>query len=638
MKGKRFLTLFACLFVFVAFVSIEGRAQDIRVPDEFDTIQAAVDEAYSRGGGIVFVAAGTYSHATNLEVFPIRMKDGVQLIGEGADVCIIDAGRVSEVFRCEYLTNARIEGFEITGGDAYRGSAIYIYRSALTIANNIISGNGILGAWGNFETQLGTIYCRESAPTISNNIITGNLAQYGGGILCEYPDISNNNPIITENVISGNDTRFGGAIYFYRCSPSIISNVISDNTALWGAGIYCRNYYYYAPLPTIANNIITGNAASGYGGGIYCYFNSPATITNNTIADNSASTGGGIHWRYHGLTTMTNNIITGNTASLFGGGIYGDSPNLSNVTYNDVWGNSPDNYYPDVYSPENPPGNISDDPMFRDPAIGDYHLQRGSPCIDVGNNSAPGLPLTDFEGDDRIIGSAVDLGADEKTNTPPDADAGPDQTVSAGSGCQATVTLDGSGSSDEDGDTLEYTWTGPFDDVTGSNPTVTLGVGTHTITLTVSDGIAEAMDEVVITVQDVTPPIFDSLVVTPNTLWPPNHKMIPVVVNASVSDNCDPDPVCQIVAVSSNEPDNAQGDGNTAPDWEITGDLTLKLRAERSGKGTSRVYTITVRCIDEAGNAADQQIAVTVPHDQGKKTQTQSSNANKGMKQEKIKK
>jgi len=635
MKGKRFLTLFACLCFLLVFTTQDIRAMDVDVPGPHASIQAAIDEAFASGGGTVRVAAGIYD--SNTQSFPIYMKDGVQLIGEGADVCTLLANGTTSVIICiDVGETSRIEGFEITGGDASSGSAIYIYRSALTITDNIISGNGTLGEWGSFNTDLGTIYCRESSPTISNNIITGNLAQYGGGILCEYPDISNNNPIITENVISGNDTRHGGAIYFYRCSPAIISNVITGNTALWGAGIYCRNYYYYAPLPTIVNNIIAGNAASGYGGGIYCYFSSPATITNNTIADNSASTGGGIRWRYHGLTTMTNNIITGNTASLFGGGIYGDSPNLSNVTYNDVWGNSPDNYYPDVYYPENPPGNISDDPMFRDPAIGDYHLQRGSPCIDVGNNSAPGLPLTDFEGDDRIIGSVVDLGADERTNTPPDADAGSDQTVSAGSDCQAVVALDGSGSSDADGDTLEYTWTGPFGDVTGSNPTVKLGVGTHTITLRVSDGIAEAIDEVVITVQDVTPPSFDSLVATPNTLWPPNHKMIPVVVSASVSDYCDPNPSVQIINVSSNEPDNAKGDGNIAPDWEVTGDLTVNLRAERSGKGTGRVYTITVRCSDSAENFSDRQVIVTVPHDQGNKTQ--SNNANKGKKPEKIKK
>ena len=73
---------------------------------------------------------------------------------------------------------------------------------------------------------------------------------------------------------------------------------------------------------------------------------------------------------------------------------------------------------------------------------------------------------------------------------------------------------------------------------------------------------------------------------------------------------------CSIVSVGSNEPANGLGDGDTAPDWMVTGDLTLTLRAERSGRGGGRVYTITVRCPDAAGNAATTTASVGVPHDQ----------------------
>jgi hypothetical protein len=119
-------------------------------------------------------------------------------------------------------------------------------------------------------------------------------------------------------------------------------------------------------------------------------------------------------------------------------------------------------------------------------------------------------------------------------------------------------------------------------------------------------------------VDDQQPPTIGTVTANPNTLWPPNHKMVPVTVVASVSDNCDSAPVCQITAVSSNEPVNG-GDGDTAPDWELTGDLTVDLRAERAGSGNGRVYTLTVECRDAAHNSASKAITVTVPHDQGKK-------------------
>ena len=53
------------------------------------------------------------------------------------------------------------------------------------------------------------------------------------------------------------------------------------------------------------------------------------------------------------------------------------------------------------------------DPLFMDPANGDFHLSAASPCIDAGDNAAPNLPATDYEGDARIMGTAVDIGADE---------------------------------------------------------------------------------------------------------------------------------------------------------------------------------------------------------------------------------
>jgi hypothetical protein len=69
--------------------------------------------------------------------------------------------------------------------------------------------------------------------------------------------------------------------------------------------------------------------------------------------------------------------------------------------------------------------------------------------------------------------------------------------------------------------------------------------------------------------------------------------------------------VSQIVRVACDEP----SDG----DVSITGALTVKLRAERDGKGDGRVYTIHVSCTDSAGNVSTGTVDVTVPHDQGEK-------------------
>lgn len=117
---------------------------------------------------------------------------------------------------------------------------------------------------------------------------------------------------------------------------------------------------------------------------------------------------------------------------------------------------------------------------------------------------------------------------------------------------------------------------------------------------------------------DTEPPTISSVTASPSVLWPANHKMVPVTVAVVASDNTGV-ASCRIISVTSSEPDSGLGDGDTAGDIQITGDLTLLLRAERSGKGEGRTYTIVVECKDEMGNAATATTTVTVPHDRGKK-------------------
>lgn len=141
-------------------------------------------------------------------------------------------------------------------------------------------------------------------------------------------------------------------------------------------------------------------------------------------------------------------------------------------------------------------------------------------------------------------------------------------------------------------------------------------LGETLVTFTATDGSGNTAEaSTTVTVVDTTPPEIHAVVATPASLWSPNHKMADVAVTVDVSDICDVDPFCRVVAVASNEPVNGKGDGNTAPDFEIVGDLAVKLRAERSGRGGGRTYTITVRCTDDSGNSAERTVDVTVAHD-----------------------
>ncbi len=97
------------------------------------------------------------------------------------------------------------------------------------------------------------------------------------------------------------------------------------------------------------------------------------------------------------------------------------------------------------------------------------------------------------------------------SNDFPVANAGEDQTVECNSPGSGQAVLDGSGSTDPDGDPLTFTWTGPFGTVNGFSPTVTLLLGTHTITLTVDDGNGGIdTDEVTVDVVDTTAPVLTS--------------------------------------------------------------------------------------------------------------------------------
>jgi uncharacterized delta-60 repeat protein len=208
------------------------------------------------------------------------------------------------------------------------------------------------------------------------------------------------------------------------------------------------------------------------------------------------------------------------------------------------------------------------------------------------------------------------IGTTSTTNQPPVANAGSYPAKQCTSHTGTLVSLDGSASYDPDGEPIiSYSWAGPFGTATGVNPAVLLPLGSNNISLTVADASAPSMPALTqVTVVDTIPPTITSVSASPAKLWQPHHKLVPVTVSVSASDVCSATTTCKIVSVKSNEPVNGKGDDDTAPDWKITGNLSVNLRAERSGSGNERIYTITVECKDASGNKSSKPVTVTVPH------------------------
>ena len=142
-----------------------------------------------------------------------------------------------------------------------------------------------------------------------------------------------------------------------------------------------------------------------------------------------------------------------------------------------------------------------------------------------------------------------------------------------------------------------------------------LGPGVHTVTVQAVDPEGHVGTcTTTFTVVDNTPPTITSISVDPSLLTE-SGDMTPVTVSVTAEDNADPTPVSTIVSITSNEPVTQPGD-HTSPDWEITGDLTATVRAER-GRAATRVYTITVICSDASGNTSEAITTVTVVKKKG---------------------
>lgn len=140
-----------------------------------------------------------------------------------------------------------------------------------------------------------------------------------------------------------------------------------------------------------------------------------------------------------------------------------------------------------------------------------------------------------------------------------------------------------------------------------------VGTTTDTCTATTQGGSITTCSFPV-TVNDVQGPFISPPSASPAILWPPNHNMTNVTIAYTTADNCTlPSSITCALSVASNEPIDGTDDGNTAPDWQVIDAHHVNLRAERSGIGTGRVYTVTVTCNDAAGVSSSRTVTVSVP-------------------------
>jgi hypothetical protein len=296
---------------------------------DFFKIQDAINAAAY--DDTVQVMAGTY-------VENITLKNGVSLIGEGADFCIIDGnykGSVVTSRGCD--PNTILDGFALIKG---RGAKNYI---------NYSIGGGV----SNF---------RYSNPTIKNCVIKWNAARYGGGI-CNYEYC---NPKIIDCKVINNSADWGGGIYNYRSNSEITNCNIINNTSLGGGGMA-----NYSSSPRVVNAIFWKNSAEFEGAGMSNDSSEPmiinCTFTGNVSFDRGR--GGGLSNSDNSKATLVNCILWGNVA-------YDDGPETSHEIYNSntstaLISNSniagcgkPYNWNTSLGTDGG--GNIDSDPLFKD--------------------------------------------------------------------------------------------------------------------------------------------------------------------------------------------------------------------------------------------------------------------------------
>ena len=354
----------------------------------------------------------------------------------------------------------------------------------IVFSHNIVSDNKATTSTGDTGVELnglGKIF-------VIDNVITRNSAYgWGGGlILSNYTGNLQNDVLLYGNVITDN-------------SVDDVMCANCGNNAL-GGGIYIGT----SQKAILINNVIAGNkSTSRYnvadGGGVYIECNN-LTLTDNTITDNVASSpgigsgGGGLFYvlENNGIANLYNNIIWGNTAYSYGD-IYNYSYATTVTTTTNAFNNDYDPAKALLWQIGNTGNNINAYPMFVNSGARDYHLTSASPLINIGSNSAPSLPLEDFEGDLRITRNTTDIGADEYNPVTVSFSANPVKGL-----LPLTVNFTDQSSAVQ-GSIISWAWDFNSDGITDStvkNPSYTyVNEGLYPVSLTVTDSSGYMRDQ-----------------------------------------------------------------------------------------------------------------------------------------------